>query len=331
MDHRRGPCREITPAAGPCVADGLAVIASADFIYWMARQDHIAYAYTTGTTALAAGGTPAQGRVVMPESGFKPGFKIGLGLDLDHDGWDVFAEYTWFHSNHSHSHGNRDDEDSVSATSTLDLHAPYWDVNGFNQFGTLFTSASAQWKLQMNILDLELGRNFYISESLMLRPQVGMKMTWDTQRYNTSYTNDTIVLSMNQKDTIQGYGIRAGIDTAWHFTRSFSFVGDLAFTGLWESFHVKRNDSNLVTATGISTNDLNVKSRHNNVRPIIEWRAGLRWESWWCADRYHVAIDAGWEQQVWVNQNQFFVISPTEHKNGDLSLQGLDIKVRFDF
>ena len=39
-----------------------------------------------------------------------------------------------------------------------------------------------------------------------------------------------------------GLGVRAGMDTSWHFTRAFSIIGDLAFTGLWEQFKVTRFD-----------------------------------------------------------------------------------------
>ena len=65
------------------------------------------------------------------------------------------------------------------------------------------------------------------------------------------------------------------------------------------------------------------------VRFVGEFQIGLRWEMWFYDDNYHFLIQAGWEEQVWLSNGNF--IRLYNDVDGDLNLQGLDIKFRFDF
>ena len=329
LNRHRGPRREITPNAGPCVANGVDVFFTADFIYWTIREDGLEFAATTGFASSSTNTSTSQGKIFHPEFKFEPGFKAGLGLDFDHDGWDLYAQYTWLRAKHDHEH--------VHPSPTTLLIDFFILVNGAFTGGVgstaTWTSASAKWHEDFNVVDLELGRNFYISRYLMLRPHFGLKGTWQTQKFDVSFdgtisTQSTTISSTNHEN-IWGIGIRAGLDTAWHFTRSFSLYGDIAVTGLWEQFEIKRSDLlfNNVTRTG--TVGFHAKNNFHTIEPIFEWEIGLRWETWWCDDDYHFSIEAGWEEQTWLGQNQFI----STGSNGDnlLSLQGLTTGIRFDF
>ena len=99
---------------------------------------------------------------------------------------------------------------------------------------------------------------------------------------------------------------------------------------------------NLSTELFTVTN--NVKNDFHTIKPVLELYMGLRWEDWMCCDCYHYSIELGWEEQWWANENQFFSVEPlvivnngpnrsrlTESRLGDLIMQGLTVKVRFDF
>jgi len=58
---------------------------------------------------------------------------------------------------------------------------------------------------------------------------------------------------------------------------------------------------------------------------------GLRGEWWFFENRYHFMIQAGWEEQLWINHNNFEKVNGVQANHGDLLLQGLTIKLRFDF
>ncbi len=127
-----------------------------------------------------------------------------------------------------------------------------------------------------------------------------------------------------------GIGIRAGLDSAWHFTKSFSFVGQAAITALWESFEVSRHDLQQRNNTNSFFTDLHYKDSFHTIKPVLELYLALRWETWYCCDSYHFSAEAGWEEQFWGDQNQFSQII-VGTRLGDLILQGFTFKLRFDF
>ena len=92
-DGYKMPTREITPEALPKVTHGVDPFITGEFIYWKAYEDGLDYA-TTGI-APATTSVSSRGNVKNPGSEWEPGFKLGLGLKFRHDGWDLYANWTW--------------------------------------------------------------------------------------------------------------------------------------------------------------------------------------------------------------------------------------------
>ncbi len=305
------PNYEVTPNAGPCVKDGANIFVTADFIYWTAREDNLDFAITKDIDI-----DPAKGRFVGPETRWRPGFKVGVGHDFCYDGWDIFAEYTWYRVNNT-----RESIDAPSGFVLLDI---FWFVNGLFYF-----SGTGDWTLDFNVVDFELGRNFYVSPRLTLRPFCGLKGTWQKQHIFVNLSS-VIDFTMNNRMKNWGIGILAGLDTSWHWTREVSLFAHLAATALWEQFKCTRSD--FVVIDSVSIHTLNLLNRFHIVRPVIEWMLGLRWETWFHCDEYHVALEGGWEAQIWFSQNEFIRSANTSAgRGGDLTLQGLTLQARLDF
>jgi len=267
------------------------------------------------------------GKVYHLDGNWNPGFKVGLGWGLGHDGWDILAEYTWYQSSKS--------KGTPTLTTAHPLYDAYWFVNNpINPVVPTFESASGKWKLNFNVLDVSLGRNMYLSPRLEMRPHFGLKATWQKQVLHADFFNfaHTTDISMKNRSKNWGIGTRAGFETAWHFSREFSLVGDVAFSGVWEEFKVKRVDNTTTLATGVAVNNVSMTSHVWGLRPVLEWDLGFRWETWTCGDEWHFAIEADWESQTWFDQNQFLRLAGSAEQNGgDLSMQGLTLKFRVDF
>ena len=308
---------DITPSAGPRVIDGIGMFLTGDYLYWTAREDNIPYA-TSGISEdihVAA----EKGKSHSVKFRFASGFKAGLGFSFGHDKWDMAFDYTWFLSNDNHSSTSQGASESqlFPAIYTLSL-AP-------------LSNASGSWKFRFNALDWELGRNFYVSKFLALRPFFGFKGTLQTQKYNIRYLfNDdsSTHYKANFKNDFWGFGIRAGLNTAWHLGANWSFYGDLALSALWGAFNEHRKDKTAPSGSGYTTAINNVAIFHT-IKPVLELALGLRKEGWFCDDRFHIAVQGGWEEQVWFDQNQF-LFNASVH-TADLVLQGLTARVRFDF
>lgn len=349
--YERGSQRDITPAAGPRVSHGADVFITADFIWWKATQEGTRYA----STGIAPGESPNSTVQNVPKGNtrsvgrdWSPGFKVGLGLNLDHDGWDLFAEYTWLSPSNSSSVTNTLEPDTNYGV--ISLQTPNTDEgpygNDVDRDNYRWDQASANWSLNFNVIDLELGRNLHLSRFLTLRPFFGLKATWQDQDMNTTLSKASGVdigfspnnpagpYRIKQSSDVWGIGVRGGFNAAWYMSKNWSFYGDLAITTMWtDHTDLTRKDtvSDPTDAVGSTAVMVNIKEDDfYSVKYIGELELGLRYEMWFYDDNYHFAIQAGWEQQVWVNWNTFHSLTQPDNWS-DLNFQGLNLKFRFDF
>lgn len=303
---------KITPNAGPRIAKDWNVFLTADFIYWTVRQDGMFY-------AISGSGVDATGGSVQDlDWSWDPGFKAGLGFNLPHDGWDIFAEYTWVYSNAS------DTTSKSAATSTL---IPYWNVTGFTP-GTL-VKAQGDWDVHCNNVTLDLGRNAYLSQYMKLRLFAGLQAAWINQDYKARFDNEsgeTGTVRLDQE--FWGIGLRTGLNNTFQFTKNFSFFGDLSLALLWGKFDLDRHDS--TTSGGVTRQTLKTGVNPWTEEPVIDIAAGFRYDVWLFEDGFHMLLQAGWEHQLWISHNEVIKATEPDHV-GDLLLQGLTIKARFDF
>ncbi|MCB1109860.1 MAG: hypothetical protein KDK64_02675 [Chlamydiia bacterium] len=327
------PKEYITPNAGPGVDHGIDAFITGDFIYWTARADNLAYIKTGVGNAVTSVG---KGSAKYPNWDWNPGFKAGIGLNLPHDSWNVYAEYTWFYS-------------SASGTTRARGNGmlPTWDIANITSFSIrpdTITQAQGEWDIHFYAIDVSLGRNFFISRFLTLRPFVGFKGSWIDQDYKVRYAlenlSTTTSLRMENDQDFWGVGLCSGIETAWHIDPSWSLYGNLALSALWSQFEVHRKDIRTDSRNAGGNNNpplntpvtfYNSNNNFHTLKGILEFGMGLRAQWWLFENRYHFLIQAGWEEQLWINQNNFDKSHFVMTNHGDLLLQGLTIKLRFDF
>ncbi len=318
----------ITPCAGPKVRGGRDVNLSVDFLYWTARLDGLTYA-KTGLGSIITSTSPNKGEVQSVDWSWDPGFKAGLGWNFCHGCWDMLLQYTWLYTNVDGS------KRSEFLQPGFDILTPADSSLGISPFD----KASAHFDLHYQVGDLELGRNYYVSKTLKLRPFVGAKGTWQKQDYNTFLDNIPLNNTFfNYKarfdHALYGIGIRGGLNTSWQFSKNFSLYGNLALSGLWIHYNTERKDvfteisNGQQVGTPITT--VNTKDRLRLIKPVLEFAMGLRAETYYGCGRYHVLFQAGWESQIWINQTLYISLD-NNYDRFDLSLQGLTTKLRLDF
>jgi len=331
------PTGVITPPVAPAVNNGADLFISADFIYWKAYQNGLEYAETgITTTPTTVGGTVPRGTLVAPSGAWEPGFKVGLGLEFAHDGWDLFAQYTWLAP--QSGSGNQSSVSVPAAPSGLyPILGAYKGHTSVATSPALLNDASATWKMHYNVLDLELGRNFFVSRYMTLRPHFGLKAAWMTQRFNVSQDFNGLQSAnfrseqINHKQKNWGLGIRAGLDPVWHFARSWGMYGEFAFSALYSYFKGKGSDT-LYTGfgqTGSSNVYENAQRNFHGVTPVLELGLGLEYMGWFYDEAYMLEVKAGWEEQVWFQTNQ--LVNGLTSGAGNLTTQGFTLKVGFHF
>lgn len=331
----------ITPNAGPAVENGVDLFLSADFIYWYSsfgKEDATDLVRDFTTADARANGVKRTGNLKALNS-LDPGFKVAIGLDLNYDGWDTLLEYTWLRPKDTKSN------DVTGTDKTLRRRdEPSYATRGLV---TAFNTLKRTIRLSYNTINWELGRSYFVSPKLTLRPHFGLKGAWQTLRRSahtsgitsTDFLNVSVVTGSSVSHAKQDYwgiGIRAGLNTSWMFSRNWSMFGNMAFSPLWGRFKTTTEFflDTVDTQTGFFTFDntkvSDMKEVLRQVNYVMDMQLGIRWDYFFSNNDYRLRLQAGWEEQVWIDFIQFYNATGV-HPNHALTFQGLTFKARFDF
>jgi hypothetical protein len=303
-----------------------------NFTYWSASEENLELGVLNDTSDAAF---DLNGHMVTQNFGFAPGFQVGIGSNLSRDNWDVFAQYTWFRNTDTVT-------TSLDPAGTKEL-IPLWGKPEATNPSYFF--GQEKWRLEMDLVDVELGRTYYVGTALTFRPCLSIRGAFIRQRVDTDYQNETTSflghhnVSVTQKSNSWAVGPRAGLYSSWLVGRGFrvygSGSGDILFTQYTQLDLTQEatTSAGVVPAGGVSSLQEN---NVNYLRAHLDLELGLGWGTYYADGRYHFDLSAGYGFQVFFNQNMFRGFSDdlslsATLPNGDLFIQGLTVSARFDF
>jgi hypothetical protein len=277
---------------------------TAEWLYWRTRQEGMEFA-----------------TVKKVDFDFQSGFRVGLGVHLPYDRWDIYINYTRF---------NPEDSDRTHGSIY-----PLYLFQGTDTHIVAVSEARAKWEIEFQNVDIEIGRPFYIAKTLVFRPFFGMKGAWIDQDAHVRYAGGFIpagqTFRTHFENDFKGAGPLIGIESNWLIGADFSFFGNLAAALVVGHFDNEQVQHQL---DGAKTVDLN--SDFNLVSPTLQMIAGLAWDRNFNRERWHVGLSAGFETQYWWSQNQIEQFTDSDfpiyvREKGDLAFYGLTLRGRFDF
>ncbi|MCH9614552.1 MAG: hypothetical protein SP1CHLAM54_14870 [Chlamydiia bacterium] len=328
--------------------DGQGVYVLADVFVWRARMGGTDY-LVTSQAKITNQSLPQYGTVKDINFGWDWGFRVGLGYNFLHDGWDMNLVYTYFRTSKSdgHSVGLNDDIVPTRGSSAM--------LNGEVGSFTHCNKASSSGRILLNDLMLTLGKAYFISPELSFRPSVGLESTWLDLQQDTTYSNGSqlSVHSVFANDDLNFWGIgpRFAADGKWHLGKGFSFFGDLAFSLLYGQFDVEHKNwfsSKVPALVGSASQTANHEAKISNDKhaftPMTRMQLGLSYDVFVDNNKQHLGIKLGYETQYWWNVQQFLTVNDQfidatianqgvryEHMNEDLAFNGVTLEVRWDF
>ncbi len=315
------------PSVRPRIKKGVDFFITGDLLYWQANENGLSFVIENDVDV----GLINDGRFIDPEFHWNWGYRVGLGINFCRDGWDLYANWTHLDST-AERHIARDPNGELY-TILNNTHE-----SSFDQKITA-SNASAHWKLPLNVFDLELGREFFTSRWLTLRPHFGARGALIPQDYHVNYSGGTSTLPGDDKVALHlnnhywGVGLRAGLNAQWILGKDISLFGNLAAAILFGRFEIKEREDVLP----LNINQLNVRHDFNSQRAVLDLAAGIRWDKGFCDDRYHAAVQLGWEEHIFFGQNQLILFTDNVKPGasvsnlGDLAFQGGTLSLMIDF
>lgn len=302
-----------------------------DFIYWKARMEELNMISTASFITDPGNLTSS---FVSHEMDFEysPGFRLGAGVQLPFDGWDIYTFWTHFHTHPSKS-----------------FHSSTHNLIDIDQVGAggifLATDASVDYNLMLNKIDLQFGRRYSISRTWTVFPSFGICALWLNQDFRHQL-NNVETLGNTQAGGLQGFdafthskvkfwgvGPSCAFEGEWNLGWGFGIIGKIGAT-LACGEHSTRTHSvenelqeneNGPPSVGIHYN--NVRGKGERIRPVVQMFLGLSYEKCFIPGSLAGKVNLGYESLYFMEQ----ILQIHGLGASDLSLSGLTLSASLNF
>ncbi len=351
----------------PLTCNGDFTITAAGF-YWNAHQDGMEYAIDNHVknpnVANDDSGLLAKIGVLndlinsenkLPDFKWDFGFKVGLGYCTTCDSWDIDVLWTWYRGK-----ANDHIEAEIDDNHTL---LPLWSAFAPAQGSVLYaTDIETHWKFQLNLVDIELGRNFWTSKYFAIRPFVGMRIAFIDQHFEIQHKGgswsertaeplqDAFNNEVDMDNDFKGVGLRTGLDSTWNFGCGWAFYSNLAASIIYGRFNIDYDEENRRASNPHDKVKVaECEDSFRASRAMLDLALGVQWSTLFCDCQYGFMIALSWEHHLFFDQNQLWRIVRIDdrinvpglpnnqgenvyhQRRGDLDTQGWTLTVKFSF
>lgn len=339
------PCPEFTPCPPPSTCAYNAphgidllcqwdITVSASFLWWEAKEDNLEPGTIENINENSQPNTKEFNQKQM-DFQYKPGFKVGLGMNFDCDNWRIYAEYTYLRPSITGSANTLFPLPAELTSSNLSTKwiPPVDQAFSFNQIST-------DWDLSLDVLDLELSREYYVGRCLTFNTFAGLKAAWIGQQYdvklgalNDDPQQQASLISKNKTNN-WGVGPRMGLGTNWLFCDGFRFFANGSASILYTKYTTNTINASLINSNEVTTQTIDFKGDNIcSLKPEADMTLGLGWGDFFCCSKWYFDLEVGYTFMVFWDQNQFQSFNNTywEAAGGNLVFHGLTVTARLDF
>lgn len=300
------------------------------FNYWQVSQEGMELA----TNGQYLGSEPlpevANNVAYVQAAAYKPGFTAGIGMCIDD--WEIASSYTWVRSTISQT------ESAPTGWSPTTVWIPKpWIQNA----GVSTTQLSSEWHVAMDLWDTAVSRPYYQSPCLTIHPFGGIRAAWIRQKLNLTFSTYPMTGLTLTPQPIQSrnlshswaLGPRFGSEARCLLPMGFRLEGDFAASLLFTRYTTvfQKEDA----ANTVSLDRYLTYTNYDTLRPAIEAGLGLGWGRYLSNQDYHLDFSASYDFQLFWDQNMMRKLVSEQYNQsyatGNLLLQGLTVKARFDY
>lgn len=253
---------------------------------------------------------------------------MGIGTDSPNNVWGAHLNWLWYYNKEGSDIPTLPDVNLTSSSNYI--YMPRLDNTGVPLLNMNGLSASAQWNLHVNTLDLRFSRQISV-DRLKIKPFAGVRADWIKQTLKLVYTSVFFAntaqfdpfIDVKESVHFTGYGLDGGIDAncslCYGLSLFVNFSGGLLVSSS-KLHHVEQIPGALRAS---------IKNIYHSMTPIFDCGAGLSWDSSLIRNWFKVNLHAAWEQHFWLNVNRSYVFDNIRDtaainlNNDSLGLNGL--------
>lgn len=275
--------------------------------------------------------------VVHPDFNWDWGTRIGLGYSSPCYPCDLRLEWTYYHTT-ADQHRFTDSNDLTNTFNQQGMF-PIWALSDDIISGDYVAQACLNWKLTINMIDLDFSREYVFFDCLDLHPFVGLRSAWLRQHADIGYAGGIFLIGIlgagvsqegtdlvHLKNDFWGLGPRIGIDPRYEIGCGFSLYGNAAISGLLGAYSIRECEVYLS----------NVRFSHHKHPVRFRWigdlAIGLEWKTGLCCELYLLSFKVGYEYHIFWHQLELdgddFDLVPHDR---NLDVQGVTFSCGLEF
>ena len=313
------------------VQDAYDFTITASALYWQPQEEGLDYVIKNiGSTQVND-----EGSVERVSFDWNWGARVDLGYQVPNQ--KMVLDLCWtFYETEGHS--------NKSAVYPETLFS-VWSVPNSSNHLANEKQAKAHSSLHLNTIDFGMKATFSPLRFLEITPCIDLSTVWIFQKFQFDLSGGSglnlgVVLDdqIRMKNNYWGIGPKFGLDTLWDLGCGFGICGNFNMSLLYGFFHVTQDET--VTWSLFNTPSTYLDIDHNRFyvsRLNFDLFLGVRWDKMLSNDRYHLLLEAGWENLIFLGQNQLMRFPTVSYyginipSQGDLSVQGLSMRAGLTF
>jgi hypothetical protein len=301
------------------------------FIYWQPLEEGLTFAKTIENQPIISTGPFLGSEMIEMDFDYKPGFKVGVGLLSDYDNWDVFFEYTWFHQTQT--------QIKNPPKSGRLLYYPWFNSQNVQEANQPYAlDIKSSWNLDMDLINLELARSYFVGRKLTFRPFVGAKAMWIDQSINIlANIIDWGNKEVKNRSQSWALGARSGLYTNWILGKGFKSFANLAACLLYTDYHKVSKDEDAIDTVTFGSRYMDSSNKFRYLRTSLEFTLGFGYGCYF-SNNNHFDFNIGYDFNGFFHQNmmrfysdELSSASAIDHLAGNLYTHGLNASFMLNF
>lgn len=291
-----------------------------EYLFWETRVEGTEFAYSNNAPSSAI---PINGQVFAVKPGWTSGIRISGAKFFEFDRWSLQSSFTMLRP-----------DGSLGTSSTFgSARIP---LRGVLLSNTFLDTAKASYALQYYDLEVNVGKDFYVSNALSFRPSVGVKALWFDQTLTTRYSGgdslglDTV--SLVDVSDMWGMGPEFGVSSGWFLGLGFKMLasGRVALPfGYVNSTHDEKHSR-------IPAERFYMKEQKHQFNPMVQGRIAGAWSGYVNKKQQYIEVSFGYDFAYFFDYNEFIEITDVSAQrfqlaDGNVSMQGIGLQVAVSF
>lgn len=312
----------VNRSARPTLAEGCHVWVKAEALYWKAAEENIPYVIVNQGISPQE---PSHIRIKNATFDWAGGYRLSAGHVISHDQWDWAV--CWMSIANQ---GSQSDRGSLPAIGASHLIEP---IGYQNTISSVVTRSHGKWKIDLSQAEANLGKAFFVSRALQLRPMGGVRSSWIDHHSHVEFYDPNAQVTTKHRGNwdFWGIGLLAGLQADWMLAKEWSICSFANYTLLGGFSKIKQESP---------TTDYRFRKSFRCLRAICDFGLGIQWAHCF-KQRCRISLKVAYEYHLYPEQNQFInntnmveagVVAGSFTKNpGALTYQGGSFAAQIDF